>query len=278
MGTVCVEIAVGDDPRLLDAVGSLADQTRRPDRVLLAASPSTPQALLDAACRRAPTLSIAVGRYPGGIVGARAASLAEIPEELTAFLDSDEVAPPEWLGRLIAPLEQGRAEFSGGPTRPRRPAETPIERYLEELERSIYEGLVPTQVVYLPLQNTAWRTPELKRLGFDPRIPYAEDHDLESRALSAGLRGVYVPEAWVFHDKSLETSYGRWLRKRYRYLVAMAMSLIKNGSLRHRLGEHRSPVRHPLRFLEAPLKPLALVHGALRWRSVRRHPRPPPSG
>ncbi len=269
MATICVEIALGDDRRVVDTVASLAQQERRPDRVFLAASLGTPQPLLDAVRDRASGLRIDFGRYPNGVVGARSASLTEIGEDLTVFLDSDEVAPPEWLGRLVAPIETGEAQFSGGPTRPLRPATSSLERYHEELERSIYEGLVRWNVVYLPLQNTAWRTADLKRLGFDPRIPFAEDHDLESRAIGAGLCGVFVPEAWVYHDKSTETSYGRWVRKRYRYLVAMAMSLLKNRGLRGRLGERRAPVRHPLRYVEALLKPVALLHGWWRWRRLR---------
>lgn len=268
MGTVCVEVAVRDDPRLLDALASLDRQERRPDRVLVAASPATPAELLDEARKRFPALPIAFRRFPGGVVDARAASLADLEETVTAFLDSDERAPPEWLGRIVAPIESGTADFTGGPTRPLRPPEGAIERYSVLLEESIYADLVPRHVAYLPLQNTAWRTVALRPLGFDPRIPFAEDHDLETRAARAGLVGAFVPDAWVYHDPGGESSFFRWARKRYRYLVAMAMSLMKNGELAGRLSERRRPVEHPLRFFEAAMKPLALVHAWVRWRRV----------
>ena len=158
---------------------------------------------------------------------------------------------------------------TGGPTRPERPPRTSVERYMELLERSIYEQLVPARVTYLPLQNTAWRTEPLARLGFDPRIPFAEDHDVETRAVRSGLRGAFVSEAWVYHDPGVPAGLGRWARKRYRYLVAMAMSLLKNGALGERLAERRPPVRHPLRFLESAMKPFALVHARLRWGRVK---------
>ncbi len=269
MATVCVEIAVRDDPRLPHALASLAAQTRRPDRVLIAASPATPEELLAATRAQGSGLPIDVARYPGGVVDARAASLEQIREEILVFLDSDERAPPEWLGRLVAPVEDGRATFSAGPTRPARAPTTPYERYSDLLEASIYDNLVPRRITYVPLQNSAWRAADLRALGFDPRIPYAEDHDLEVRAERAGGRGLFVPEAWVYHDKSDETSFARWARKRYRYLVAMAMSLMKNGELRGRFGETRRPVRHPLRYVEALLKPIALVHATIRWRRLR---------
>jgi GT2 family glycosyltransferase len=272
VGTVCVEVAVNADPRLVATLASLDQQSRRPDRVFVAAAPTTPEPLLLEARRRFPRLVIDAERFPGGVVGARAASLARIVEDLTVFLDSDEVAPSEWLERLLAPLEAGAVTFAGGPTRPLRPPATSFERYYAELDASIYRDLVPTSVAYLPLQNTAWRTAALRRLGFDPRIPFAEDHDLETRALREGLRGVYVPDAWVFHDKADEKSFLRWVRKRYRYNVAMAMSLIKNGELRGRLKERRPPVRHPLRYVEALLKPVALVDARVRWRGLERFP------
>jgi GT2 family glycosyltransferase len=270
MGTVCVEIAVRDDRRLLDAVDSLAAQRRRPDRILIAASPATPPELLAEAERRAAPIPVVVTRTPGGVVDARAASLALISETTTAFLDSDERAPPEWLGTLVAPIEGGGAGFAGGPTRPARPATTPVERYAALLEEAIYADLVPRSIGYVPLQNSAWNTELLRRLGFDPRIPFAEDHDLESRAIAAGALGTFVPAAFVYHDLPTDSSFFRWARKRYRYLVAMAMSLVKNGELKGRLEERRRPVRHPLRYVEATMKPFALLHGTLRWRRLAR--------
>jgi GT2 family glycosyltransferase len=270
MGSICVEIAVRDDPRLEAALASLAGQVRKPDRVLLAASTESPVDFLRAARGNHPELNLQIARFPGGVVDARAGAQLLIREELTVFLDSDETAPAEWLARLVAPIEAGTADFSGGPTRPARPPRTSIERYMELLERSIYEELVPSAVTYLPLQNTAWRTAALARLGFDPRIPFAEDHDVESRAVRAGLRGTFVPDAWVYHDPGESVGFVRWARKRYRYLVAMAMSLLKNDLLGGRLGERRRPVAHPLRLVEATMKPFALVQARLRWNRVRK--------
>jgi len=270
-GAVCVEIAVKDDSRLLTAIDSLAAQQRRPDRVLIAASPLTPERLASEALRRQPALTVELVRLPGGPVDARVEAMDLLREPTTAFLDSDEVAPPEWLERLVAPVEAGTAAFSGGPTRPLQPASNSIQRYMELLEKSIYDDLVRQSVGYLPLGNTAWRTDVLKQFGFDARVT-AEDHDLESRVLDAGLRGVFVPEAWVYHDKSYETNLYRWARKRYVWLVQMAVSLLKNGKLTARWREHRRPVRHPLYYVEALMKPVALVHARLRWSRVSRPP------
>jgi GT2 family glycosyltransferase len=272
MGTVLVEVAVRDDRRLLDALDSLRVQHRPPDRVLIAASTASPDDLLAAAPAHFPGRPLDIVRFPGGVVDARAGSLALVREEIVAFLDSDERAPPEWLARIVAPIEDGRAAFVGGPTRPTRAPVTAVERYADLLEASIYADLVPRSISYVPLQNTAWRTTVLRSLGFDPRIPFAEDHDLEVRATRAGAVGYFDPDAFVYHDHSDERSILRWARKRYRYLVAMAMSLLKNGGLSARLEERRRPVRHPLRYVESAMKPFALLDATLRWRRVRARP------
>jgi GT2 family glycosyltransferase len=272
MGTVCVEVAVLDDRRLLDALDSLVAQHRRPDRILIAASTGTPEGLATEARNHAGGIPTDLARFPGGVVDARAGSIPLLREETTVFLDADERAPPEWLERIVAPIESGSAAFSAGPTRPLRSPATSVERYNTLLEASIYHDLVPRSITYVPLQNTAWRTSLLRSLGFDPRIPFAEDHDLESRAARSGEKGVFLPEAFVYHDLSDSPSLYRWARKRYRYLVAMAMSLLKNGELRGRMEEHRPPVRHPLRYVESAMKPIALLHASVRWRRVRDSP------
>lgn len=270
--TVCVEIAVHDDPRLLAAVASLAAQSRRPDRILLAASPDTPAGLVEGARRAAPDLPLDVVRAPGGVVAARAAAQGAISEEITAFLDSDEVAPPGWLDRLVGPIEAKLAEFTGGPTRPLRAPTRAVERYSVLLERSIYDRLDPSRPSTLPLQNSAWTSDLVRRLGFDPRIPFAEDHDLECRALAGGARGTFVPAAWVFHDPTAVGGWGDWARKRYRYQVAMTMSLLKNRGLADRMRARGGPVRHPLAVVDLGLKPFAFVAGTVRWRRLERTP------
>jgi GT2 family glycosyltransferase len=266
-GGVCVEIAVKDDPRLLTALDSLAAQHRRPDRVLIAGSPLTPDDLASAALHRHPSLQVELVRLPGGPVDARVLAMPFLHEPTTVFLDSDEVAPPDWLEKVVAPIEAGTAAFSGGPTRPLRPPSNAIQHYMELLEVSIYDDLVRRSIAYLPLGNSAWKTSVLKEFGFDARVT-AEDHDLETRVLAAGHRGIFLPEAWVYHDKSYETSYVRWARKRYVWLFQMAVSLLKNGKLTDRWHERRRPVPHPLYYVEALMKPIALVHARLRWSKV----------
>jgi cellulose synthase/poly-beta-1,6-N-acetylglucosamine synthase-like glycosyltransferase len=270
-GTVCVVIPVKDDPHVAETVASLASQARRPDRILVVATPETPADLLEGAGRRAAGVPFEVLRVAGYVVAARQAALGEVREAVTVFLDSDQTAPPGWLAQLVAPVDSGAASFSGGPTRPDRPPENSVESYVALLERSIYEELVPGRVTYLPLGNTAWRTEVLRELGFDPRLPGAEDHDLETRAAHAGHEGVFVPGAWVLHSKANVRSFSSWARRRYRaYLVPMAMSLLKNGELAGRLRERRRTVRHPLAYVELVLKPLAFADAWARWHRAQR--------
>lgn len=269
-GPVVVEIAVKDDPRLLAALDSLAAQHRPPDRVLIAGSPLTPEALASQAVHRLPSLKVELVRLSGGPVDARVKAMDLLNEPTTVFLDSDEVAPPDWLERIVAPIEAGTAAYCGGPTRSLRPPSHPIQRYMEMIEESIYDDLVPKNIAYLPLGNSAWRTSVLKEFRFDPRVT-AEDHDLETRVVNAGYPGQFLPEAWVYHDKSLETSYVRWARKRYVWLFQMAVSLLKNRAMGERWRERRRRIPHPLWYVEQLMKPVALVHARLHWSEVSVH-------
>jgi glycosyltransferase involved in cell wall biosynthesis len=263
-------VVVLNDHRVFDALDSLMRQRRRPERILVVDGGSTSE-YRERVGRVLAHLPADLIVVPGLPVESREGALDAIHEDVTAFLDADEVAPPEWLGHLIEPIEAGQAEFVGGPTRPVRPPKSSIERYHAEIERKIYEEDLARGIQYLPLGNSAWVSSVLRSLRFDTRWRYAEDLDLESRALRAGARGTYVPEAWVYHNKTTEASYLQLFRKRYRYLVASASVFLRDRRVRSRLAERRRGLRHPLGWVEGVLKPIALVHAYLRlWKSSAR--------
>ena len=263
---VCVMLVVLSDRRLFDALDSLRIQRRRPDRVLVADGGSSPDYRAEV-LRRGAGLPLEVAEVPGLPAESREAVLDRIQEEITAFLDADEVAPPEWLEALVAPIESGAAEFVGGPTRPSRPPQNSIERYHAEIERKIYEEDIVRSVQYLPLGNSAWKTSILQELRFDTRVRFAEDFDIAGRAMRRGARGLYVPAAWVFHNKTVEASFPQLFRKRYIYLVQAACVFLRDRNITDRLGEKRTPLRHPLGWVEEwLLKPVAVMHAYLRLR------------
>ena len=268
--TICVNITVLNDPKIFDTLNSLRTQAIRPDLVLVADGGS-PAGYIERIKAEFTDLPMKVTILPGSPITTKNASLDHITTDITAFLDSDEIAPPDWLEKITKPIVSERADFTGGPTRPYTDPASSIEKYYNELETRIYEGDVEQDVVYMPLGNTAWRTTLLKQLRFDSRIVFrggAPDYDLEMRAVDAGYRGMFISEAWVYHNKSTTKGYGALLKHRYRYLVGAAVVMIKNKRLGKRFTEKRTRVRMPFAYVEMAMKPIALVHAAIYWEFV----------
>ena len=268
--SVCVDIAVLKDPKLFDTLDSLRKQSRKPDRIIVADGGS-PKDYVDRILRDYSDLPIEVCNLPGTHIATKDASIDHITEDVTAFLDSDEVAPPDWLQKIVEPIVSGTADFTGGPTRPPNEPRNGVERYYNELDRRIYESDVQQDIVYIPLGNTAWRTSLLKNLRFDKRIVFrggAPDYDLEMRAVDAGYKGFFVKDAWVYHNKATEKGYFALMKHRYRYLVGAAVVMLKNRRLRKRVSEKRMIVRMPFAYVEAAMKPIALIHAYFYWNLV----------
>lgn len=253
--------------RIRNTLESLRHQTLPPDKIIVADGGSE-SVFIDMIQQDYQDLPIDLKVLPGSVVETRLKSLRFIEEDVTVFLDSDQYAPPQWLAAIVSPLLQGdeKLAFTGGPTKPYREPSSEMERYMNLVEEHIYDDDLKKRLTYMPLGNTAWKTNVVKQLGFDPRLKFeAEDNDLESRAYNAGYYGIFVPDAWVWHDKSAYNSFIRGMRKRYHYLVGAATVFIKNGTLGQRSTEKRSIIRHPYAIIEFLLKPVALLHAFIRW-------------
>lgn len=271
-----VEICNFNDTKLRDALAGLSSQTFQPDTVLIADGGSGEgyRREIMAFIEGEPAVSnmnIIWKTLEGTQPETRQKSIPFLEGEITAFLDSDEVPPPAWLEALTAPIREGRADFTGGPMLS-NPGTDYISSYYTELEKRIYGSDVEIDVTYMPLGNTAWKTEILRKLGFDPRLAQsygqAEDYDLEMRSVDAGYRGLFVREAEVRHNQTYPAGFTGLARKRYAYLLAAAVVMTKNRRLRKRASEKRERVKHPFAKYEALMKPVALIHGFLRWHLV----------
>lgn len=275
---VLVVVTLLDDLRVVDTLRSLADQTRRPDAVLVADGGSRDGSREAAEAFAAKHPWARVASLPGTVAGTRNQAIARATEDVVVFLDADQRAPPAWLETLVAPIEHDEADFTGGPTRPPGPARSAVEDYLNRFEAWFYPEVVARDVSYLPMGNSAWRRAVFARAGnFDARLPWGgEDYDVNLRALAAGFRGLYVPGAWVVHDQSRLDGVRRLLRRKYRYAVGATVAYLKNGTLVQRLAPAAaSPARfrHRYQALDWLVKPPALVHGWWAWRTrVRGRP------
>jgi cellulose synthase/poly-beta-1,6-N-acetylglucosamine synthase-like glycosyltransferase len=158
---------------------------------------------------------------PGTIPESRNQALRVVHTEFVAFLDADEVAPSQWLENLLAPFEDAHVGFTGGPT-PAMPETLRSigARYYDGYLRWFYDRVARVQPHGLPMGNSAWRRRVLNEVGLldttlFPRAA-SEDQDLAVRAQRAGWKGVYVPDASVWHDFT-ELTTTSVLRKQARY-------------------------------------------------------------
>jgi mycofactocin glycosyltransferase len=150
----------------------------------------------------------------GGPAAARNAAIARVDTELIAFLDSDCVAPPDWVRELAGHFDDPRVAAVA--PRVRDPALD-----MGPSPASVAPG---TRVSYVPSAALIVRRAALG--GFDEALRYGEDVDLVWRLHDRGWRVRYDPRVTIEHDaKAL-------LSRRFRYGTSAApLSLRHPGRL-----------------------------------------------
>jgi mycofactocin glycosyltransferase len=199
------------EPPDVTVVIPVRDRPAELDRCLSALGPRYPVIVVDDGSRdeaavarlcRAHGALLRRRPVPGGPGAARNDGLALVRTPLVAFLDSDCVAGPDWIGSLAAhfadpmvgavtprvrPVTSGRA--AGRYLEARAPADLgPREARVRPL----------TRVSYVPTAALLVRRPAIAD-GFDPALRYGEDVDLVWRMIGAGWRVRYDPGAQVSH-------------------------------------------------------------------------------
>jgi len=120
--------------------------------------------------------------------------------EWIAFIDGDCFADSQWLKHLRESLGEG-AVVAGRTVIVGKPRYGTLERV--ELYQKGFD-------VTYPSCNLAYHRELFTRLGgFDPRFITAEDIDLNMRAVEAGAKIVYRPDALVYHH--MRTTFVRFL-------------------------------------------------------------------
>jgi cellulose synthase/poly-beta-1,6-N-acetylglucosamine synthase-like glycosyltransferase len=209
-GTVSVIVTVLKDPRVAQTLDSLLAQRRKPEEIWVDdGGGGDDRVRTIAGSYHARDPSVHHLDAPGSIPESRNAALRVATGEFLAFLDADEVAPPEWLAELLKPFEDPSVGFTGGPTPAMPSSLTNIgARFYDGYLQRFYERVARTHPHALPMGNSAWRASVFRRIGWLDTSMFAygrtasEDQDAAVRAERAGYRGVYVPTASVAHDFS----------------------------------------------------------------------------
>jgi len=132
-----------------------------------------------------------------------------------AFLDSDCLACPGWLGALERHLESGA--IAGGRIANGNPDSllasatmTILDAVYRHYNRSREDSR------FLAAANVAVPASTFREMrGFDPEFLTSEDRDFSERCAQRGLRLVYVPDAFVTHDSPVGAL--RFWRRHYGY-------------------------------------------------------------
>ena len=173
-----------------------------------------------------------------GPAGARNVGWRAARAPFVVFTDDDCHPAPDWLGRLIGPLDH--ADLVQGRTLPDPDHASRAGPFSRTVETTQEWG-------YYETCNVAYRKEALERVGgFDEgfRRPFGEDTDLAWRVKDTGGESVFVPEAVVYHAVWPQSflAHIRDLPRR----EGIVRVLSRNPSLRHRLprqwfweGSHR---------------------------------------
>jgi GT2 family glycosyltransferase len=131
--------------------------------------------------------------------------VAATAAETVVFIDASCLPGPDWLERLCAPIrEEGESVVAGS-------HRSPSGAGLRDLATDRLANR--TYLTEAPTINLAVRRSVLAALdGFDESFRYGSDVDFTWRAIDAGYRIRYVPDAWVTHEwgglrEELQRSY-----------------------------------------------------------------------
>jgi glycosyltransferase involved in cell wall biosynthesis len=201
---------------------------------------------------------------PGPVAVTRHKAAPLIAGDISVFIDTDELpSDSEWLWKLVAPIQNGSADFTFGPTKPMHPAGNRIVRYIDLYDEWMYSKLLPVDISKGAMGNSAWKTEIIRELDFDTALTMGgEDYDLTIRALQAGYRGVFVPDAVLLHDQNNIKTLRRFLRKKFSYLLGAALAYKKNKISGSRI---RGSVRgstwrgDPIEIIVIMMKPFAFI-------------------
>jgi hypothetical protein len=183
---------------------------------------------------------------PGRITIAqqRNVGIAAARGEVIAFIDASCIPGPDWLPSLCGPIWSGDETIVAGSSQAQSGSGF-RDQAIVRLRGVRYLPEAPT--INLALHGSVF-----ERLGgFDERFAYGSDVDFTWRAVDAGLRIRYIPEAVVSHDWGTDRQE---LHRSWRYGRARARLYLKHRERwRDLLGRDSPLLVYPVYLLLLPV-------------------------
>ncbi len=203
-----------------DCLDSLVYQSRKPDEVIIVDSVSTDatQAIVKEYSAKWPFVKLFVhqsGKSDGRNYGAE-----KCTGDIVAFIDSDAIAHALWTQEIIRAM--GNADVvAGREVRLGYHAFTSLRRV-----GLLHKGM---DVTY-PSVNLAFKKSVFDAIeGFDPWFKEAEDVDINYRAVDAGYKLVYHPEAIVYHNA--RSTFTAFFKQAFWYGFGRKELTLRHGNL-----------------------------------------------
>jgi glycosyltransferase involved in cell wall biosynthesis len=191
-------------------IRSIVEQSRRPNEWLVVDGGSTDGTVEIFAAEP----SCTVFSEDGNIARGRNAGVDRAQGSVIAVIDGGCAAAPDWLERLVAPLESGAADIAAGTTSPR------IERPFEAAQWVLLDqfghprlGILKSAVSSrsLAFSRRAW-----ERCPYPEWLDHSEDTWLVEQWRRLDLRMTRVPDAVV--QWCLRPTLASWIRQHDRYM------------------------------------------------------------
>jgi GT2 family glycosyltransferase len=229
--TASVVIATYRRPAFVEeCLDHLERQTVAPERIIVVdASPDTETR--DVVARHPGVEYRRNERGIGSTATSRAIGVADLEEDVVAFIDDDAFAEPDWLERLLEPYADPEVAAVGGRARNGQPGEAheglgSIGLLLPDGRLTGYFAADPGRILevdHMLGANMSVRMPVVRELGgirdLYPGTCLREETDIALRIRRVGGRIVYTPFASVRHVAGVYAR-GRRFDTRYRYYGA----------------------------------------------------------
>jgi len=272
---ITVVISVMNSWEYKFAFHSLLRQSLLPDRVVFTDGGSSEdyiQYLETALKKRNFPFDVEIVVFPGTCSETRKQYLKSIKvkdDDIIAFLDSDEVAPREWLKELTFPILNQESDFTGGPTKPLKDPKNRCEDFINYYDDWYYKNIVSKDIRALPMGNSAWSGRVLKEVGELHDFRDSEDMDFNIRAIEKGFRGKLVKTAWVYHNQQNLDTLWKIFKKKYTYSSGSTFVFLNNRKMGGKtVSNAMSTVMcwHPIEFMNFIAKMFGFIRGVIDWK------------